>query len=166
MSYVDSVAPDQTVSVQSDMRFTLSAILWNWPHGLIMQQWSSQVSQSLSGAILFAYVGRGLCSWHVTNISMKCKCIIYNRHGGPGSGMSSRNRTWFDPSVYRIIMMDQRGAGKSLPSGELKVDTPTHIDDLWPLKVIHIFFYLYITLSGQRSTLNSRRMAAVFVLSI
>ena len=43
------------------------------------------------------------------------------RHGGPGGGTGPRDRRFFDPSVYRIVLMDQRGAGKSLPPAELKV---------------------------------------------
>ena len=31
------------------------------------------------------------------------------------------NRRFFDPQVYRIVLMDQRGAGKSKPSAELRV---------------------------------------------
>ncbi|WAQ93596.1 PIP-like protein [Mya arenaria] len=41
-------------------------------------------------------------------------------HGGPGGGTSPRDRTFFDPSVYRIVLMDQRGAGKSTPPAELR----------------------------------------------
>ena len=45
----------------------------------------------------------------------------YCRHGGPGGGTSGRDRTFFDPAVYRIILMDQRGSGNSTPAAELKV---------------------------------------------
>lgn len=48
-------------------------------------------------------------------------------HGGPGSGTSPRDRTFFDPAVYRIILMDQRGAGKSTPPAELKENTTWHL---------------------------------------
>ena len=44
------------------------------------------------------------------------------RHEGPGMGSDPRDRTFFDPVVYRIILFDQRGAGKSIPSAELKVE--------------------------------------------
>lgn len=37
-------------------------------------------------------------------------------HGGPGSGVDENHRRYFDPDFYRIILFDQRGAGKSLPS--------------------------------------------------
>ena len=48
-------------------------------------------------------------------------------HGGPGAGMSSAVRRFFDPSHYRIILYDQRGAGKSLPHGELRDNTTPHL---------------------------------------
>jgi proline iminopeptidase len=36
-------------------------------------------------------------------------------------------RQYFDPSVYRIVLMDQRGAGKSTPHAELKENTTWHL---------------------------------------
>lgn len=41
-------------------------------------------------------------------------------HGGPGSGCDKRNRCLFDPERYRIILFDQRGAGRSTPHAELE----------------------------------------------
>ncbi len=38
-------------------------------------------------------------------------------HGGPGSGCSPLQRRFFDPRRYRIICLDQRGAGGSRPRG-------------------------------------------------
>ncbi len=40
-------------------------------------------------------------------------------HGGPGSGTSANARRFFDPTHYRIILLDQRGAGRSTPQAEL-----------------------------------------------
>lgn len=37
-------------------------------------------------------------------------------HGGPGGGTSPRARRFFDPSRYRIVLLDQRGSGKSIPN--------------------------------------------------
>ena len=34
-------------------------------------------------------------------------------HGGPGSGASAEHRRFFDPARYRIVIFDQRGAGRS-----------------------------------------------------
>ncbi len=36
-------------------------------------------------------------------------------HGGPGSGCTSGDRRLFDPRAYRIVLFDQRGAGRSRP---------------------------------------------------
>ncbi|XP_022310529.2 putative proline iminopeptidase isoform X2 [Crassostrea virginica] len=44
-------------------------------------------------------------------------------HGGPGGGIGPKDRKYFDPSVYRIFLFDQRGSGKSTPSAELKENT-------------------------------------------
>lgn len=44
-------------------------------------------------------------------------------HGGPGGGCSADDRRWFDPSHYRIILFDQRGAGRSTPSSNLEKNT-------------------------------------------
>jgi proline iminopeptidase len=34
-------------------------------------------------------------------------------HGGPGAGASAAHRRFFDPGVFRIVIFDQRGAGRS-----------------------------------------------------
>ncbi len=44
-------------------------------------------------------------------------------HGGPGSGCSPEHRRYFDPEGYRIILVDQRGAGRSEPLGETHANT-------------------------------------------
>jgi proline iminopeptidase len=36
-------------------------------------------------------------------------------HGGPGGGIDPMHRRYFDASRYRIVLFDQRGAGKSTP---------------------------------------------------
>lgn len=41
-------------------------------------------------------------------------------HGGPGAGSSPTHRQFFDPAHYRIIILDQRGCGKSTPHAELR----------------------------------------------
>ena len=48
-------------------------------------------------------------------------------HGGPGSGASASHRQFFDPAFYRIIIFDQRGAGRSTPLGELQGNTTLHL---------------------------------------
>jgi proline iminopeptidase len=44
-------------------------------------------------------------------------------HGGPGSGCSPTQRRFFDPAHYRIILLDQRGCGRSTPPGEVGENT-------------------------------------------
>jgi proline iminopeptidase len=44
-------------------------------------------------------------------------------HGGPGGGCLPYHRRFFDPAVYRIILFDQRGAGKSTPHASLEHNT-------------------------------------------
>jgi proline iminopeptidase len=48
-------------------------------------------------------------------------------HGGPGAGSNPSYRGFFDPSVYRVVQMDQRGAGKSTPHACLTDNTTWHI---------------------------------------
>mgnify|MGYP001587449145 CR=1 FL=1 len=52
-------------------------------------------------------------------------------HGGPGGGTGAKQRRFFDPSHYRIILFDQRGCGKSKPLGEtLKNTTDNLVNDI------------------------------------
>ncbi len=44
-------------------------------------------------------------------------------HGGPGIGTSAYHRSFFNPDLYRIVLFDQRGCGKSLPFSELESNT-------------------------------------------
>lgn len=44
-------------------------------------------------------------------------------HGGPGAGCEPYHRRFFDPNVYRIILFDQRGCGRSTPHAELTDNT-------------------------------------------
>ncbi|MBO6806041.1 prolyl aminopeptidase [Thalassospira sp.] len=48
-------------------------------------------------------------------------------HGGPGAGISPNSRRFFDPEKYRVILFDQRGAGKSRPFGSLENNTTDHL---------------------------------------
>ncbi len=44
-------------------------------------------------------------------------------HGGPGGGCSPAMRRYFDPDVYRIVLFDQRGCGRSLPHASIEANT-------------------------------------------
>lgn len=48
-------------------------------------------------------------------------------HGGPGSGCSPRQRRLFDPARFRAVLFEQRGAGRSTPSGGLRANTTAHL---------------------------------------
>ncbi|MFZ6755825.1 prolyl aminopeptidase [Undibacterium sp. Ji50W] len=58
-------------------------------------------------------------------------------HGGPGAGTSPTHRRFFDPVHYRIVLFDQRGAGKSLPLGEYRDNTtPLLVNDIEKIRVM------------------------------
>jgi len=46
-------------------------------------------------------------------------------HGGPGGGCSDYSRRFFNPAVYRVVLFDQRGCGRSVPHGRTQ-DNFTH----------------------------------------
>jgi len=48
-------------------------------------------------------------------------------HGGPGSGTEPKQRRFFDPAAYRIVLFDQRGCGKSTPHASLVDNTTWHL---------------------------------------
>lgn len=53
-------------------------------------------------------------------------------HGGPGSGCSIGQRQFFDPSLHRAVLFDQRGSGRSLPlasepDADLQTNTTSHL---------------------------------------
>ena len=48
-------------------------------------------------------------------------------HGGPGGGGSEEVRRFFNPDIYRIIVIDQRGCGRSKPHGCLENNTTWHL---------------------------------------
>ena len=48
-------------------------------------------------------------------------------HGGPGAGATPTHRRFFDPAHYRIVIFDQRGAGRSLPLGSLEGNALAHL---------------------------------------
>jgi proline iminopeptidase len=48
-------------------------------------------------------------------------------HGGPGAGATAAHRRFFDPAFYRIVIFDQRGAGRSTPSADIADNTTPHL---------------------------------------
>ena len=56
-------------------------------------------------------------------------------HGGPGAGAGAVHRRFFDPNFWRIIIFDQRGAGRSRPLGSLVANTTQDlVDDIEQLR--------------------------------
>ena len=56
-------------------------------------------------------------------------------HGGPGAGGNILLRRFFNPIKYNIIIFDQRGSGRSLPSASIKNNTTQHlIEDIEVLR--------------------------------
>ncbi|WP_368185514.1 prolyl aminopeptidase [Aestuariibius sp. HNIBRBA575] len=48
-------------------------------------------------------------------------------HGGPGGGCSPAMRRYFDPEIYRVILFDQRGCGRSRPHASVDANTTWHL---------------------------------------
>jgi proline iminopeptidase len=58
-------------------------------------------------------------------------------HGGPGAGCQPKNRCFFDPETWRIILFDQRGAGRSTPHAELAGnDTAALVRDMERIRTL------------------------------
>jgi proline iminopeptidase len=56
-------------------------------------------------------------------------------HGGPGAGAGTVHRRFFDPSHWRVVIFDQRGAGRSTPLGDLTANTtPELVEDIERLR--------------------------------
>lgn len=73
----------------------------------------------------------GLHRLHIEECGNPAGLPVLFLHGGPGSGCRPDHRRFFNPTRYRIVLVDQRGAGRSEPQGEL-IDNNTHalLDDL------------------------------------
>ena len=61
-------------------------------------------------------------------------------HGGPGAGCTPKARRWFDPQHYRILLLDQRGCGRSTPHASTQHNSLAHlVQDLEQLReLLHI----------------------------
>ncbi len=56
-------------------------------------------------------------------------------HGGPGAGCAAAHRRFFDPKAYRIVLFDQRGAGRSVPNALIAENTTADlVNDLEVLR--------------------------------
>ena len=69
-------------------------------------------------------------------------------HGGPGGGTDPFHRQFFDPQIYRIVLFDQRGCGKSEPHGELQDnDTDALVADLEAIRT-HLGIQRWVVFGG------------------
>ena len=69
-------------------------------------------------------------------------------HGGPGAGSAPVHRRFFDPQFYRIVVLDQRGCGRSMPLGELHDNTTDHlVADMEKLR-IHLGIARWLLFGG------------------
>lgn len=69
-------------------------------------------------------------------------------HGGPGAGAGPNSPRFFDPSVYRIVVFDQRGCGRSTPRAELRANTTWHlVEDIERLRV-HLAIERWLLFGG------------------
>jgi proline iminopeptidase len=87
-------------------------------------------------------------------------------HGGPGTGTDSGHRRYFDPEAYRIILVDQRGAGKSTPYAST-VDNTTWdlVEDLEKLKN-HLQIEKWVVFGGSWGSTLSLAYAITYPKSI
>ncbi len=69
-------------------------------------------------------------------------------HGGPGAGSNPSHRRFFDPDFYRIVIFDQRGAGRSRPFASLENNTTDHlVADIETLR-IHLNINSWLVFGG------------------
>ena len=59
--------------------------------------------------------------------SRQSKLAALFLHGGPGAGCFPNHARFFDPSRYRVVLLDQRGCGRSVPRGETAGNTLAHL---------------------------------------
>ena len=74
-------------------------------------------------------------------------------HGGPGSGCTPWFRRLFDPAVYRVVLFDQRGCGRSRPHAsapetDLSTNTTDHLISDIELLRVHLYVERWLVLGG------------------
>jgi proline iminopeptidase len=69
-------------------------------------------------------------------------------HGGPGGGSLPHHRRFYDPAFWRIVLYDQRGAGRSSPVADIVDNTTAHlVDDLEKLRA-HLAIDRWVLFGG------------------
>lgn len=86
-------------------------------------------------------------------------CVI---HGGPGSGCRPSMLDWFDLSYWRVILVDQRGAGKSEPLGELSENTTQYLVDDMELLRRHLAISHWLLVGGSWGTIPTLLYASQY----
>ena len=84
-------------------------------------------------------------------------------HSGPGNGCEHYHRRFFDPDVYRIILFDQRGAGRSTPHTDVRENTIT--DLMNDIEVIRAFLKIprWVIFGGSWGALLGLYYANIFL---
>ena len=70
----------------------------------------------------FLDVGDGHSLYYELCGNPKGKPVLFV-HGGPGAGCSEKDRRYFNPKAWNIILFDQRGANRSKPFASLRANT-------------------------------------------
>ncbi|HYT96019.1 MAG TPA: prolyl aminopeptidase [Casimicrobiaceae bacterium] len=69
--------------------------------------------------------GRHLMHWEICGRDDGVPLVFI--HGGPGGGSLPHHRRFYDPAFWRIVLYDQRGAGRSSPVADIVDNTTAHL---------------------------------------
>ena len=87
-------------------------------------------------------------------------------HGGPGSGCNPTQRRFFDSSFYRIILLDQRGCGRSTPQGCIDDNTiDALVSDIETLK-LHLNIKEWLVFGGSWGSTLALAYAIAYPISV
>jgi proline iminopeptidase len=109
-------------------------------------------------------VGVGNCLyWEVVGNPEGKPAVVL--HGGPGSGCGPGWRRYFDPAVYRVVLFDQRGCGRSTPNAStpavgLSMNTTHHLVSDMELLRQHLGIERWLVLGGSWGTTLALAYAA------
>lgn len=119
-------------------------------------------------------VGEGHELWVHDWGNKDAKTVFFFLHGGPGGQSKDKHKMPFDPTTQRVIFHDQRGAGQSLPAGELNHNTTQELasditkiaDHLGIEKFVIVGNSWGSTLSLYYAVTNPLRVSAVVVSGV
>lgn len=106
----------------------VSPWIWSEAEGCVMQDRFPEIDPYDSGML---DVGDGHRVYWECCGNPEGRPALY-LHGGPGSGCTPGQRRFFDPDTYRVVLFDQRGAGRSRPlanepDADLSTNTTHHL---------------------------------------